>query len=129
MRIEQGERVEKKEFAKKVDITTAVPSTIDKTRYSFYDYHPFSFLPFQYYRATQFEKYTTSALVANRRVKYTIWDTAGKNISIHYIYTTQLIPGENQIQFSTTEFADWHKNAFKSLPQNIFLGLTLCSSV
>ena len=113
----------KKEFAKKVDITTAAPSTIDKTRYSFYDYHPFSFLPFQYYRATQFEKYTTSALVANRRVKYTIWDTAGKNISIHYIYTTQLIPGENQIQFSTTEFADWHQNAFKSLPSEYFFRL------
>jgi len=33
----------------------------------------------EYYRATQFEKYTTSALVANRRVKYTIWDTAGSH--------------------------------------------------
>lgn len=29
------------------------------------------------YRATSFEKLTTSALVANRRVKYTIWDTTG----------------------------------------------------
>lgn len=41
---------------------------------------PFFFLCLQYYRATQFEKYTTSALVANRRVKYTIWDTAGKSL-------------------------------------------------
>ena len=37
---------------------------------------PFSF--FQGYRGTSFEKFTTSALVANRRVKYTIWDTTGK---------------------------------------------------
>ena len=40
----------------------------------------FLFVFLQYYRATQFEKYTTSALVANRRVKYTIWDTAGKSL-------------------------------------------------
>lgn len=32
------------------------------------------------YRATSFEKFTTSALVANRRVKYTIWDTTGSHI-------------------------------------------------
>ena len=46
---------------------------------SFYDLS-LSLCFLQYYRATQFEKYTTSALVANRRVKYTIWDTAGKSL-------------------------------------------------
>jgi hypothetical protein len=35
-------------------------------------------LSFQAYKATAFEKHTTTALVADARVKYTVWDTTGK---------------------------------------------------
>ncbi len=39
--------------------------------------------PLQAYRPTSsIEKLTSTAIVANRRVKYTIWDTTGKRIEL-----------------------------------------------
>lgn len=43
----------------------------------------FVLLYFQAYRATQCEKFTTSALVDNRRVKFTIWDTSGNTSQLN----------------------------------------------
>jgi len=60
----------------------------------------FIILFFQGYRGTSFEKFTTSALVANRRVKYTIWDTTGMHQSSSFkvcqsrkVYVTSFMDG------------------------------------
>ena len=45
------------------------------------------FCHLQAYKPTAFEKSTSSAMVAGRRLKYTIWDTTG-NLPFFYSFTT-----------------------------------------
>ena len=68
--------------------------------------------------------------MANRRVKYTIWDTAGKNIYPLYIHNTTYAYswGEsNSIQHH--KIRGLAPKCIQITPSEYFLGLTLCSSV